>query len=135
MTKDERELFNEKIKGLSQLINAQFMNVQDKLEQIHTEAKRTNSRVTHLEEYKEYANTIIANRVKPEQLKELVGECHTKIESINTKMEDLNFILKHPKLFIAGLVFIVTLTLATFLNNNPMKAFEHPQPTQTEQTK
>ena len=45
MTKDERELFDEKIKGLSTLINARFTNVDEKLEDIHKEQLRTNGNV------------------------------------------------------------------------------------------
>lgn len=134
MTQDERDLFEEKIKGIATLINARFTVVDEKLEQIHAEAKRTNSRVTHLEEYKEMVNTtILPNRVTPEKLNCLVEDCHKKIEGIEKKFEDMAFFLRHPKLFIAILVTIVILTLGTFLENNPLKVFDKtPTPTQTE---
>lgn len=45
-----KELIDEKFKGITTLVNAQFSNVADKLDSIHKEAQKTNSRVTHLEE-------------------------------------------------------------------------------------
>ena len=128
MTPDERELFDEKLKGIVTLINARFENVDTKLDQIHTEAKRTNSRVTHLEEYKEYAQGVIATRVT----QDMVQACHTKIENMEKSLEDVKFFTRHPKLFVAGFVLIVILTLATFIESNPLKAF-YNEPEKTEQ--
>lgn len=49
MTNDERELFDERFKSLTTLMNSQFINVNDKLESIEEQTKKTNGRVTELE--------------------------------------------------------------------------------------
>jgi len=57
LTKDERELFEEKFRGIISLMNAQFDNVNDKLERIEGQTIKTNGRVTVLE-HKEDRHTI-----------------------------------------------------------------------------
>lgn len=49
MTKDERELIEEKFKGLGLLVDAHFHNVDDRLDRIEKQTTKTNGRVTALE--------------------------------------------------------------------------------------
>ena len=175
LTSEERDLFEEKFKGVTTLMNAQFINVNDKLDAIHDEAVKTNSRITKLEEYKEFTREVIATRVTPELVKEKIDEVYEEEEKLDEriqkleeyreegikiiatrvtpeevkevrgeikimedKMADINFFIKYPKLFIAGMVTIIILTLAVFLESNPLKVFSKEpvkQPVQTEITK
>ena len=135
MTKDERELFDEKIKGLSTLINARFTNVDEKLEDIHKEQLRTNGNVKRHEE--QINQALVERAQNREEQRHYIGEiceCKNKLIHIENKLEDLNFMMRHPKIFIAGLVLMVILTLGTFISSNPLQVFT-PQPTQTEQLK
>lgn len=118
---------DEKFKSLTTLMNARFENLDDRLEDIHTEAKRTNGRISKLEDFKEYTQRTIDTRVT---------DCPNvkRFDKIEKSIEDIAFINRHPKLFIAGLVVVVILTLATFIESNPFKVF-YDQPAQTEQTK
>ena len=49
MTKDERELIDEKFRGIATLLNANFINVNERLDRIETQTTKTNGRVTSLE--------------------------------------------------------------------------------------
>jgi predicted RNA-binding protein with EMAP domain len=154
-----RELMDEKFKGLTSLVNAQFESVNDKLEEIHNEAKKTNSRVNHLEEQRD---KYLETRVSIPMLKDLttevkeirteldesvkwthryverraidcpvvddIKECKDKIVTIEKDLTDVNFVIRHPKLFIAVLVVITLLTLATFLEGNPFNVFYKDTP-------
>jgi len=77
MTKEEKELMDEKFKGLSSLMNSQFINVQDRLEEIKIQTTRTNNRVTHNEE---------------------------EIECIKGELLEYKFLKKYPK---AGVILII----------------------------
>jgi chromosome segregation ATPase len=158
-TEYNSELMDERFKNLITLVNAQFDNVNDKLEQIHEEAKRTNNRVNHLEEQRDkYLETRVstgmlidmANEVKDlraeldESVKwthtyverraidcpvvDDIKECKNKIVTIEKDLTDVNFVIRHPKLFIAALVVITLLTLATFLESNPFNVFLKESP-------
>lgn len=133
MSKQELELIEEKFKGLASLINARFENVEDRLDEIKTHVERTNGRVTELEKKeREYAHIVDTRHINCPNLN-LMNSCHDKIEKMDEKLQDLNFFLRHPKLFIAGMTVIILLTLVTFLNNNPLKAFQK-EPPKTEQS-
>jgi hypothetical protein len=127
MTQEDKELLDEKFKGLALLVNAQFHNVQDKLDKIHEEAIKSNSRIGKLEDFRASTMVMMASVVTPEML----GRCEEKFEErvdcvkkdIEDKFKDLGFFLRHPKLFIGGLVVIILLTLATLLESNPFKVF------------
>jgi len=160
MTSEERELIDEKFKVVTTLVNAQFINVNDKLDAIHEEAIKTNSRITKLEDYKQITIEAIANRITPAYVSEKIGEVYEEeeklderiqkleecreegikiiatrvtpeqvkevrgeIKAMEDKMGDINFFIRHPKLFIAGMVTIIILTLAVFIENNPLKVF------------
>lgn len=101
MTKDEKELIDEKFKGLHTLLNARFENIDDRLDRIETQTTKTNGRVNELEK-KELTHIMTCPQTK-------------KIEDINTRLEDVYFVLKYPKLFISGVVISAILTFFTFI--------------------
>lgn len=115
MTKDEKDLINEKFKGLTDLINEKFTNVYNALEEINDHVQRTNGRVTRLEESREIFNRYMDTRQVTCPTISLVNNAEKRIEDMHKKYEDLNFLLKYPKLFIGGLTIIVIITLMTFL--------------------
>lgn len=127
MTQEDKELLDEKFKGLAVLVNAQFHNVQDKLNKIHEETIKSNSRIGKLEDFKESTMIVLASRVTPEMLNRYQEKFDERVEcvrkDVEDKFKDLGFFLRHPKLFIGGLVVIILLTLATFLESNPLKVF------------
>jgi len=99
MTKEEKELFNEKFAGLHSLINARFENVEDRLERIENQTTKTNGRVTSLEE-KELTHIITCPNVP-------------KIEKLNEELAEYKMIKKYPKLGIAVIAGAVLIFIAT----------------------
>lgn len=131
-----QEYLEERFKGLTTLINARFESVDDKLDEVHDEAKRTNSRVTKLEEFKDEAKVYMNTRITDCPHLGEINKLHDKHEGLLDSLKDINFFVRHPKLFIGTLVVIVILTLAVFLENNPLQHLRDlVSPTQTEQVK
>jgi hypothetical protein len=114
-SEDYRKYLEEKFTGINTIMKLNFDIIHSKLEEINLQTTKTNSRVTHLEEEVE---------IHPIECK--YGKIY----------DDLNFVVRHPKLFIAGMVVIILLTLATFIDTNPLKIFSHLQiPPKIEMTK
>lgn len=132
-----QEYLEERFAGLTTLINARFENVDDKLEAVHEEAKRTNHRVTKLEEFEDETKQYMLSRVTDCPHLDEIHSLNNKHEGLLDSLRDINFFVRHPKLFIGMLVVIVLLTLATFLENNPFIHFirDATVPPQTEQVK
>lgn len=128
MSASEYALLQEQIKSLTTLVNAHFQNVHERLDKINGHVGDHEDKITE---------ALIERSKNREEQRHYIGEiceCKNKLIHIENKLEDLNFILKHPKLFVTALVVIVMLTLGTFISNNPLQVFT-PQPAQTEQTK
>jgi hypothetical protein len=114
MSKQELELIEEKFKGLTSLMNAHFENVDDRLERIEEQTKKTNGRVTELEK-KEL--THIQNCPQTE-----------KIEKINEELAEYKMFKKYPKIalaLIAGAVLLFLIT--TFESIEKVKKSATPQ--------
>jgi len=132
MSADELRYIEEKFNGLISLMNARFENVDDKLDEINNHVQVTNGRVTELEKKeREYAHIIDTRHINCPNLG-LMNSYQDKINKMEEKFQDLNFFLRHPKIFIAGMTIVIVLTLATFLNDNPLKVFQK-EPPKTEQ--
>lgn len=99
MTKDERELIDEKFRGIASLINARFENVEDRLVRIEAQTTKTNGRVSELE-HKELTH---------------IQNCpmSPKIDKINEELSEYRLFIKHPKLGIAIIAGAVLLFIAT----------------------
>lgn len=124
-----KELFEEKLKGLHIKIDSEFEVLNNRLETIEEQVKKTNGRTVKLEEL----SNIHTLAINTQQI-----NCPNtlKIAAMDKNMEDVNFFIRHPKLFIAGMTIVVLLTIATFINNNPFKVFEKAKaPVQTEMVK
>lgn len=81
---DYRLYIEEKFEGLGKLINAHFINLDERLEKIEVQVTKTNGRVTDLE--KQEILHIVNCPVMPEVLK------------IKEDIEDVTFFSRHPKL-------------------------------------
>jgi len=114
MTKDERELIDEKFKGIASLINARFENVEDRLVRIEAQTIKTNGRVSELE-HKELTH---------------IQNCpmSPKIEKINEELGEYKMFKKYPKIalaLIAGAVLLFLIT--TFESIEKVKKASTPE--------
>jgi len=114
MTKDERELIDEKFKGIASLINARFENVEDRLVRIEAQTTKTNGRVSELE-HKELTH---------------IQNCpmSPKIEKINEELGEYKMFKKYPKIalaLIAGAVLLFLIT--TFESIEKVKKASTPE--------
>lgn len=106
MTEPEKELIEEKFKGLHTLLHARFENVEDRLDRIETQTTRTNGRVTKLEEKQHAAEIVAATHVI---------NCPNikKINDIEDEMLEYRFSKKHPKIFYGGIALVFLMFLLT----------------------
>ena len=133
------------IDALITLMNSHFKNVDEQLDRIEHHAEDTNSKVTHAEDdirvvnrrvddAEKWAHHIVDTRplgcpnldrvIKIEdKIEECEEEFEEKVEMLKSKLEDVFFVAKYPKLFLAVLVAAVLLSLATFLTNEPFRIF------------
>ena len=114
MTKDERELIDEKFKGIASLINARFENVEDRLVRIEAQTIKTNGRVSELE-HRELTH---------------IQNCpmSPKIEKINEELAEYKMFKKYPKIalaLIAGAVLLFLIT--TFESIEKVKKASTPE--------
>jgi len=114
--------YEERFAAMTTLLNGHMMLITEKLDKIEAQTTKTNGRVTELEHFKGEAQRVIDSR---EVNCPVVKKLDHKIEvTLSEKYSDLQFVLKHPKLFIGALVVMTLITLATLVENNPFKAFE-----------
>jgi len=121
--KDYRLYLDARFAELTTLINAHNENVQDKLELIEAQVLKTNNRVTHLEDQRD---NYLKTRVDSPMLEKLGAKIDcvdTKVEDIKKKWSDVDFFIKHPNLFLAGIAVTVILLLGVVLENNPFNLF------------
>jgi hypothetical protein len=103
MSKQELDLIEEKFKGLASLINARFENVEDRLDRIEEQTKKTNGRVTELEQ-KELTHIITCPNVP-------------KIEKINEELTEYKMFKKYPKIGLAIIAAAILMFLITTFNS------------------
>ena len=130
MSAQEYNLLQEQLKGITTLLNAQFGAVNERLDKI-------NGNVAHHEtEINEALIERAQNREEQRHNFELLKNNSEELKTMKKDLADATFIIRHPRLFIAALVIITLLTLATFLENGS-KFFKtiSIEPPQTEQTK
>lgn len=83
-----------------------FKRVFDKLEHIHTEVKRTNGRVTKLED-----------QVKQIELHDREDLCPNteKVQKIEEELMEYRFVRKYPRVFLIGAVIFGVSAIILFL--------------------
>lgn len=109
MTEPEKELIEEKFKGLHALLHARFENVEDRLDRIEEQTTKTNGRVTKLED-KQHASEIIAATH--------VINCPnvSKIKAIEDDLLEYKFSKKYPKIFYGGIFIIIIISILTIFD-------------------
>lgn len=101
-------------------LEAQFKNLNKSLDSLLNEVKevkeqtiKTNSRVTHLEEFQKEGEAAIRSRVKPEDFKRV----EEKLNCMENEFRDVGFFTRHPKMFVGLIVVLVVLSLVGGLGN------------------
>lgn len=125
------DTIHSELMGLKTLMETQFTAINERLDKINGRVGKNEDKV----------NDILIERARyVEEQKGIVNlhylNCpnNKKIEEINTKYEDVTFFVKHPNLFVGGMVVVVIFTLLTFFESN--KAVQNLfSPTKTEHTK
>lgn len=119
---DYRLYLEEKFKGLTTLVNAQFDGIHDRqdktdklLDLIHDEAKKTNSRVTYLERERDEC---LKTRVSTNKLADVCSsiiEVKKTVDIINSDLEEYRIVKKYPKLAMVLIaVFAVGLGISAY---------------------
>lgn len=114
-TDDFRELLNEKFKSIHTQIDLQFGAVKASLEAIEAQTKKTNGRVTKLEEV---TNILILkdathqiNCPQASRLKAIEEEVENYKNRINADLQEYNFFKKYPKIAIGAIAITVVVLL------------------------
>ena len=119
---------DEKFEGQSHHFNAEFENMHDKLDELNKvgietrdEARKTNSRVTHLEEFKEnVADKVIEERIRRDEFKEL-RDCAiaTKkmVDVIDEDLSEYRAIKKYPKLALLLFAILIIGVIVTIVSS------------------
>ena len=118
MSAQEYALIQEQLSSMTKLLNARFENMDEKLEQIHTEAKKTNGRITKLEDHREYVNHVIDTRSMNCPNVKVMQDNSKELTKIKESLAEYNMFLKYPKLILSGFVLVIILTIATFIEKN-----------------
>jgi hypothetical protein len=129
----EYSVLSEQIKGLTTLINARFTETHERLDKINGKVAKHDEQITEAlierARNREEQKNVVSNHI-------LTCPVSKDLTGLKKTLDDLNFFIRHPKLFIGILVTIVIITLATFMENNPFAVFKnYKQPISTEQTK
>lgn len=137
MTPEEKDLINLLIDGVHKEIVAGNTLINQKLDSLNEKVTKQNSRVGKLEDFKVHiAEDILPTRVTPGKFQCAIDGVITRIETLEKKLEDAMFFIKHPKIFIGILVIVTLLTLGTFIEGgfNFLKKTEglHIDPPNTE---
>ncbi len=123
--------YEERFSAIVTLLNGHMGLITEKLESIEIQTKKTNGRVNDLEAFSKEAQKVIDTR---EINCPVVKNLDQRIESrLTEKYADLHFFLRHPKLFIGAIVVLVLLSIATFIETNPLRVFN--KTVKTESTK
>jgi hypothetical protein len=118
--KDDYRLYlEEKFEGIHKIMSARFENVEDKLDGIWAEARKTNSRVTHLEDDVVNVKLCIKDefvRIENE-VDNTIADVHSRItkaiEERDKDLEEYHIVKRYPKAALAVLfVFLAGFALS-----------------------
>ena len=114
-TDDFRLLLDEKFKNLHNIMEVNYASIQTTLNSIDAQVKKTNGRVTKLEEV---TNTLILkdathsiNCPQITRIKTIESEIETFKDKINKDLEEYNFFKRYPKIAIGTIAVLVVIML------------------------
>lgn len=113
------------IEILKELFQSNFNRLEDKIESNHilqreisenilSQATRTNGRVTKLEDKVQKIQELEASHFSTCPRVNDIKDVNTKIETINTELNDVRFVRKNPKTFAIGLSVLIIYILVSF---------------------
>lgn len=125
MTINEMKFLEERISGLTTLMNARFESMLDKLDEIDNKIQYINEKIETIEK----TNLILQHQIDTKHIncpvRDDLYDCEEKVDNIEEKIQDINFFIRHPKLIVVAVTVITILTLMTFLSNNPLHIFNN----------
>lgn len=111
------ETLGEQIKALHELVSTQFTGINGRLDKINGKVQKHDDNIHDLQMLIE-KNTGI---YKEDKANHVVNCPQTKrLEKIEETVADLRFIFKYPKIFIAGIVILVVISLTNLYKNQEM---------------
>ena len=112
MTAQEYALIQEKLNGMTTLINSQFEAVHERLDKINGKVAK------HEEQIQEVLIERAENREKQRQYNKIIENNCQEVTRMKNSLQEYNMIMKYPKIFIGTLLIVLIMTLATFVEKN-----------------
>lgn len=112
MSAQEYALIQEKLNGMTTLMNSQFEAVHDRLDKINGKVGK------HEEQIQEVLIERATNREKQRQYAKIIEANCQEVTRMKNSLQEYNMIMKYPKIFIGTLLIVLIMTLATFVEKN-----------------
>lgn len=112
MTAQEYALIQEKLNGMTTLMNSQFEAVHERLDKINGKVGK------HEEQIQEVLIERAENRESQRQYAKILNDNCQEVSKMKHSLQEYNMIMKYPKLFIGTLFIVLIMTLATFIEKN-----------------
>ena len=112
MSAQEYALIQEKLNGMTTLMNSQFEAVHERLDKINGKVGK------HEEQIQEVLIERAENREKQHQYNKIIENNCQEVTRMKNSLQEYNMIMKYPKIFIGTLLIVLIMTLATFVEKN-----------------
>ena len=112
MTAQEYALIQEKLNGMTTLMNSQFEAVHERLDKINGKVAK------HEEQINKALIERAENREKQRQYNKIINDNCQEVTRMKNSLQEYNMIMKYPKIFIGTLIMVLILTIATFIEKN-----------------
>ena len=112
MTAQEYALIQEKLNGMTTLMNSQFEAVHERLDKINGKVAK------HEEQINQVLIERAENREKQRQYNKIIENNCQEVTRMKNSLQEYNMIMKYPKIFIGTLLIVLIMTLATFVEKN-----------------
>lgn len=112
MTAQEYALIQEKLNGMTTLMNSQFEAVHERLDKINGKVAK------HEEQINQALIERAENREKQRQYNKIINDNCQEVTRMKNSLQEYNMIMKYPKIFIGTLLIVLIMTLATFVEKN-----------------
>ena len=112
MTAQEYALIQEKLNGMTTLMNSQFEAVHERLDKINGKVAK------HEEQINQVLIERAENREKQRQYNKIINDNCQEVTRMKNSLQEYNMIMKYPKIFIGTLLIVLIMTLATFVEKN-----------------